>query len=150
MKKLLSLILALCMILAVAAASAEVAGQNEVHFADPDTSALDQDILNGLPRYKIAFSYYSFTDKLGQQFRLSIEYLCKAYNVEPLFFESGMGDEAVTNLESILAAGDVNGVIYVGGSQALINVCEKYTVPFISACGFPSPETAQQGMAASE
>ncbi len=150
MKKLLSLILALCMFLTVAAASAEVAGTGEIRFADPDTSMLDQDILNSLPHYKLAFSYYSFTDKLGQQFRLCFDYLCKAFNIEPYFFETGMGDEAVTNLESVLAKGDIDGVVYVGGSQALINVCEKYKVPFISACGFPSTENEQQGMAASD
>ena len=148
MKKFLALLLALCLALGIVSATAEVAGTGEIHFADPDTSMLDQDILNGLPHYKFAFSYYSFTDKLGQQFRLCFEYLCKAFNIEPFFFEAGQGDEAVTNLESVLAKGDIDGVVYVGGSQALLSVCEKYKVPFISACGFPSAENEVQGMAA--
>lgn len=147
MKKLLALILSLCMILSVSASFAEVVGTGDVHFADPDTSMLDQEILGSLPHYKIAFSYYSFTDKLGSQFKLALEYVAKAFNVELVSFESGQGDEAVTNIESVLAAGDIDGVIYVGGSQALLDVCQKYKVPFISACGFPSTETEQQGCA---
>ena len=147
MKKILALVLSLCMLFTIAAASAEVAGTDDVHFRDPDTSMLDQEVLAGLPHYKIAFSYYSFTDKLGTQFKLGLEYLAKAFNVELLTFESGMGDESVTNIESVLAAGDIDGVIYVGGSQELLDVCKKYNVPFISACGFPSTDTEKQGCA---
>ena len=147
MKKILSLVLALCMLLSIGAASAEVAGVSDVYYAPADTSMLDQNVLSSLPHYKFAFSYYAFTDKLSQQFKQALEYLGNAFNVEFVFFESGMGDEAVTNIESVLAAGDINGVIYVGGSQALLDVCEKYHVPFISACGFPSTEIEQQGCA---
>lgn len=147
MKKILALILSLCMILAIASSFAEVAGTGDVHFRDPDTSMLDQDVLNGLPHYKFAFSYYAFTDKLSQQFKYGLDYLGKAFNVEWVWFESGMGDEAVTNIESVLAAGDINGVIYVGGSQALLDVCQKYNVPFICACGFPSTDIEKQGCA---
>lgn len=150
MKKLLALILSLCMIFSIGTSLAEVAGTGDVHFADPDTSMLDQEILGSLPHYKIAFSYYSFTDKLGSQFKLALEYVAKAFNVELVSFESGHGDEGVTNIESVLAAGDVDGVIYVGGSQALLDVCQKYKVPFISACGFPSTETEQKGCASYE
>lgn len=148
MKKLISLLLVLCLTLGLAmSATAEVAGVSDVYYAPADTSMLDQDILSGLPHYKFAFSYYAFTDKLSQQFKLALEYLGQTFNVDFVFFESGMGDEAVTNIESILAAGDIDGVIYVGGSQALLDVCEKYQVPFISACGFPSTEVEQQGCA---
>lgn len=167
MKKLLAIILALSMVLSMAACgsdsnessnsgeandadssnSGEVAGASDVYYAPADTSNLDQDILNSLPHYKFAFSYYAFTDKLSQQFRGVLDYLGEAFNVEFVYFESGNGDEAVTNIESVLAAGDIDGVIYVGGSQAVLDVCEKYQVPFISACGFPSTETEQQGCA---
>ena len=149
MKKLLSLVLTICMLMlcGITPALADVAGLSDVAYAPADTSMLDQEVLNNLPHYKFAFSYYAFTDKLSQQFKGSLEYLGEAFNVDFVFFESGMGDEAVTNIESILAAGDIDGVIYVGGSQALLDVCEKYQVPFISACGFPSTDVEQQGCA---
>ncbi len=147
MKKILALVLSLIMILSIASSFADVVGTGDVYFKDPDTSALDQDILNSLPHYKFAFSYYGFTDKLSQQFKLGLDYLGKAFNVEWVWFESGSGDETVTNIESVLAAGDIDGVIYVGGSQALLDVCQKYNVPFISACGFPSTDTEKQGCA---
>ena len=149
MKKIIALALTICMLMlcSITPALADVAGLSDVAYAPADTSMLDQEVLNNLPHYKFAFSYYAFTDKLSQQFKGCLEYLGAAFNVEFVFFESGMGDEAVTNIESILAAGDIDGVIYVGGSQALLDVCEKYQVPFISACGFPSTEVEQQGCA---
>lgn len=112
-----------------------VAGSSEVYFAPGELTVADA---SGLEPYKIAFSYYSFADKLGLQFKQSIQYLCDAYNCEAVFFESGTGDEAVTNIESTLAAGDVDGVIYVGATPSVVAVAEKYNVPYVAVCGFPS------------
>lgn len=146
MKKFLAMLLTLCMVLSMVAVTAS-ADIDEVYFADPDVSMLDT---SNLPRYKIAFSYYSFSDKLGTQFKKMMEYVGKAFNCEMVFFEGGMGDEQVTNIESVLAAGDIDGVVYVGGSQALLAVCHKYGVPFIAACGFPSSQTDVEGCASFE
>jgi hypothetical protein len=93
-----------------------------------------------LPHYKLAFSYYSFSDKLGSQFKEVMNYLGDAFNCEFVFFESGQGDEAVTNIESVLAAGDIDGVIYVGATPSTVAVAEKYKVPYVAVCGFPSSE----------
>lgn len=150
MKKLLAILLVLCMSLSLAACGDaavggddEAVGQDEVSF----TAGTDTELVNAeeLPRFKIAFSYASFTDKLGEQFRNSLQYLGDAYNVEMVFFEAGTGDEAVTNLESILAGGDIDGVIQVGGSTAQVAVADKYGVPYVFACGFPP--TAEEAAA---
>lgn len=115
----------------------EDVGTGEVYFAPGELTVADA---SELPHYKIAFSYYSFADKLGLQFRESINYLCNAYNCEAVFFEGGMGDEAVTNIESVLAAGDIDGVIYVGATPSVVAVAEKYKVPYVAVCGFASLE----------
>lgn len=146
MKKFFALLLTLCMVLSMVGVTA-FADVDDCNFVDPDVSMLDT---ADLPHYKIAFSYYSFADKLGTQFKEMIEYVGKAFNVEVVCFESGLGDEGITNIESVLAAGDIQGVIYVGGSQALVDVCHKYGVPFITACGFPSSETDVLGCASYE
>ena len=65
-----------------------------------------------------------------------------------VFFEAGSGDEAVTNLESILSKGDIDGVIQVGGTAAQVAVANKYNVPYIFACGFPSLEEEIKGCVA--
>ncbi|MCM1121143.1 MAG: hypothetical protein NC416_01030 [Eubacterium sp.] len=113
----------------------ETTGSGEVYFEPGELTVANAE---ELPHYKIAFSYYSFADKLGLQFRESINYLCNAYNCEAVFFESGMGDEAVTNIESVLAAGDIDGVIYVGATPSVVAVAEKYEVPYVAVCGFAS------------
>ena len=154
MKKLLALFLAMCMMLSMVACAGaggsggdgEAVGQEEVKFEEgSDTERFNKE---ELPPYKIAFSYANFTDKLGSQFKQSLQYLADAYNVEMVFFETGSGDDQVTNIESVLAAGDIDGVITVGGSPATVAVSNKYNVPHVMACGFPSLEEEIKGVAA--
>ena len=96
----------------------EAVGQADVYFAPAEVTKFNPDELD---HHKIAFSYYAFSDKLGSQFQKSIQYLADAYNCDVVFFESGSStDDQVTNLESVLSAGDIEGVIYVGGSPALV------------------------------
>lgn len=137
LKKLTAIVLAGAMALSMSFPSfaEEGVGGEEVHFEPGELTVADA---SELPRYKIAFSYYSFTDKLGLQFHEAIQYLCDAYNCEAVFFESAFGDEGVSGIESVLAAGDVDGVIYVGSMPALVAVAEKYKVPYVSVCGFSS------------
>ena len=123
----------------------EAVGQADVYFAPAEVTKFNPDELD---HHKIAFSYYAFSDKLGSQFQKSIQYLADAYNCDVVFFESGSStDDQVTNLESVLSAGDIEGVIYVGGSPALVDVANKYGAAFVSACGFPSTEEEIKGVA---
>ena len=121
-----------------------VVGTAEVAFTNVEPTAFNKD---DLEHYKIAFSYFNLSDKLGQQFKTVLNYLGDAYNCEFVFFETGVGDEAVTNIESVLAAGDIDGVIYVGATPAVVAVAEKYGVPYVAACGFPSLEEEVQTVA---
>lgn len=151
MKKLIALILSLCMVLFLTACS-NVPGKEK----EDDHEAVGQDVrtfepaakptgqTKELPHYKIAFSYATFTDKLGMQFKNAIQYLCDAYNCEVVFFETGMGEEGINNIESVLAAGDIDGIITVGGTPAYVAVAQKYNVPYVMTCGFPSlPEEVE-------
>ena len=151
MKKILAIILAAAMMLALAACGAgddggEIIGEETEEF----TQGTESDVVNDeeLPRFKIAFSYTRFTDKLGGQFRDSLQYLADNFNVEMIFFESGSGDDQITQIESVLAAGDIDGVITVGATPATVAVSNRYGVPHICACGFPSLEEEIQGVAA--
>ena len=155
MKKLLALFLAFAMMLSMtacagagggAAGEEEAVGQDEVKFEEgAETERFNAE---ELPRFKIAFSYGQFTDKLGSQFKQSLQYLADAYNVEMVFFEQGSGDDQVTNFESVLAAGDVDGIITVGGTPATAAVANKYNVPYVLACGYPSLAEEVKGMTA--
>ena len=93
MKKFLGILLCLCMLSGLMVAGVAEGGE--------------------LPRYKIAFMYSNFTDKLGSQLKGSMEYIADDMNVEFVFIESGYGEEAIAALEAAVAGGDVDGVIVV-------------------------------------
>lgn len=122
----------------------EVAGGDEVEFTEGKESETVEEAEK--PRLKFAFSYISFEDKLGNQFRQSLQYLGDAFNVEMVFFEESSGDYAITALESVLAAGDIDGVIQTNATPAKVAVANKYNVPYIVACGFPSKEEEVKGV----
>lgn len=155
MKKLLALALVLCMVFPLAACGAggggggdDVVGGGDASFAAASV-APDANV-EELPSYKIAFTYATFEDKLGGQFKQSIQYLCDAYNCEAVFFETGSGDEAISNWESVLVAGDVDGLITVGVTPAQMEVAKKYDVPVVAACGFPSTNEEITGVSSYE
>ena len=156
MKKLIAAVLALVMLFGLAACGAdssesEAVGQGNANFdlTSGNASKVNkEELTEKFGTFKIAFSYAQFTDKLGSQFKNCLEYLASNYNVEMVFFEAGSGDEQVTNLESILSKGDVDGVIQVGGTAAQVAVANKYNVPYVFACGFPSLEEEITGCVA--
>lgn len=129
MKKILVLLLALVMTLGLCtSALAEF---------DAGTLTTDKEIPQGL---KIAFAYRSFSDKLGSQYKNAIQYLCDAFGVEVIFFEVGDGgDTAVSAVESVLAAGDVDGLIVAGAtSPAHVAAADKYGAAYVCTGGFPA------------
>ena len=93
-----------------------------------------------LPRYKIGFLYTDWTSVLGTQFMFAIQYLADAFGCEAVFGNISSGEEGVNNLESLLASGDVDGIISVGMDPARMEVAQKYGVPVVSACLFPSDQ----------
>lgn len=64
-----------------------------------------------------------------------------------VLFESSSGDEAISTLESVLAAGDIDGLITVSTSLAQVADSNKYNIPHISVCGFPALEEEIRGVA---
>ena len=158
MKKVIAMVLALVMVFGLVAcgdgagsSDGDAVGQGNANFdlsSGSKSKVNKEELTEKFGTFKIAFSYGQFTDKLGSQFKNALEYLASNYNVDMVFFESGSGDEAVTNLESILSKGDIDGVIQVGGTAAQVAVANKYNVPYIFACGFPSLEEEIKGCVA--
>lgn len=102
-----------------------------------------------LPRFKIAFMYGNFTDKLGSQFKGSMEYIAEGMNVEFVFIESGYGEDALAALEAAVAGGDIDGVIVVqAASPALLEAVNG--IPLISVCSKPASEAEAQEVATYE
>ncbi len=145
MKRLIALVLVLCMSFSMVACSSEDAsnekavGTGETEF---EKEVLEPEGEIEIPSFKIAFGYGNYEDKLGQQFTNCMKYLADAFGCEIILYESGRGEEAVSNLETILTKGDIDGVIMVGGVDAArMEVASKYNVPVIAACTFLSSAT---------
>jgi len=92
-----------------------------------------------LPRFRIAFVYGDWESVLGTQFMFAIQYLSDAFNVEPVFAAAGSGEEGVNMVESLLAAGNISGIVSAAGWDiARMEVANRYRVPVVTACQFPS------------
>lgn len=93
-----------------------------------------------LPKYKIAFMYGTYGDKLGSQFKSSLEYIAGGMNVEFVFIEGGYGEEATAALEAAVAKGDIDGVI-IGYTASPALMTASNGVPLIVVlAGIPSTE----------
>ena len=135
MKKILTWFIVLVL---VASASMAAVAEGLTDFA-PASLTADKPVPEGL---KIAFGYRSFSDKLGSQYKNCVQYLCDAFGVDVVFFEYGNGgDEAVSAVESVLAAGDIKGIMVAGAtSAAYVAAADKYGAAYICIGGFPATE----------
>jgi len=168
MKKLLAVLLTLCLVLPLAACNGSTnTGGNQGQNPSPEQSTGQSpssspsqspntpvvsnpevtDFEKGeisinkdeLPRFKIAFGYGDWESVLGTQFMHAIEYLADAFNCESVFFNAGSGEEGVANLESLLAAGDIDGIISASGwDTGRMEVANRYGVPIATGCQFTS------------
>lgn len=162
MKKLIGMVLAVCLLTALLAACGNSAGSGSASAptenASSETASLSESTAESdagepategggdLPTYKIAFMYGHFTDKVGSQFKSSMEYVAAEMNIDFAFIEAGYGEEALAAIEAAVAAGDIDGIIAAqAASPALIEACGG--VPIISVCNGPASEQEAQEVA---
>ncbi len=157
MKKSLALILAFIMVFSVIACSAnetseapDPSSQNASSNAAPEAPSVPSEPHNdsenteplinkdSLPKFKIAFAYGQWESVLGIQYKALMEYLCESFNCEPVYFSAANGENGVAAVESLLAAGDIDGILSVGFDTARMAVADKYKVPVVAINGFPS------------
>ena len=96
MKKIIALILTLCMLLGVCACGASA---------------------EELPRYRVGFLYGDYTSKLGEQYMHALEYVAEDLNIEVVLIEAGFGEQGIATIESVAAAGSVDGIISAAGAS---------------------------------
>lgn len=170
MKKLLCILMSLCMLFALAAcgSSKNVATATDEPVtvppatdaaADAPTEASSEapaasstSILDGaeLPHFKICLVYTTFTDKLGSQMKNSIQYLADAFNVEVVYQEcpNGMSsDEKLATLQNVAESG-VDGFIVVGVSPAQLAAVNG--LPYVCVQAEPTTEGQAQECASVE
>ena len=159
MKKIVSLILALALLLALTAcgsgtsagtaettAPASTVDDSKGTQIDADGSVItkyDKATVSTdkeLPHFKILVLYNSFTDKLGSQYKSSMEYIAEPLNIEFTFLETGSNaDEATAAIEAALVNG-YDGCIGTVATEARAALFDKAGVPYVVCGGMPSSE----------
>lgn len=113
-------------------------GKVTTEYKAPDEVTTDKE----LPPYKILVIYAQFTDKLGSQFKASLEYLAEPLNVEFTFLESGFGgDDALTTVQAALM-NDYDGCIGIAADEATVKLFDEAKVPYIISGACPTVEMA--------
>lgn len=173
MKKVIALLLALAMVLGMAAcAQSESAADSSGDSGSPSDSSATTAETGGttvgadgsvtteykesegvttdkeLPSFKVLVMYSTFTDKLGSQFKSSLEYLAEDLNVEFTFLEAGMdADAAMTSVQAALVTG-YDGAIGVMANEAYAKMFQDAGVPYVVSGGMPSTEELAETLAA--
>lgn len=167
MKKIIAIVLSLAMLLALSAcgsAPKETETATKATAADDskgtqiqadgsiitkyDAATVETD--KELPPLKILVLYGTFTDKLGSQYKSSMEYIAEPLNIEFTFLETGSGaDEAMATIEAALVNG-YDGCIGTVATEARAALFEKAGVPYVVCGGMPSSEEQAKTMATYE
>lgn len=116
--------------------SVDEGGKVTTTYKDPAEVVTDKE----LPAKKILVIYAQFTDKLGSQFKASLEYLAGPLNIEFVFLETGFGgDEALTAIQAALM-NDYDGCIGIGADEATIKLFNDAKVPYIIHSARPAQD----------
>lgn len=169
MKKFIALVLALILLLALTACNASGSTTPAAETTQAATAAdgkgtsiaADGSVITNydkatvqtdkeLPRFRILVLYNSFTDKLGSQYKSSMEYIAEPLNIDFTFLETGSSsDEAMAAIEAALVSG-YDGCIGTVASEARAALFDKAGVPYVVCGAMPSDESQAKAMAAYE
>lgn len=84
------------------------------------------------PHKNIAVVYQTFTDKLGSEFKGSLESIAPYFNVSFNFVETGFNTEEGTAKIDALMQTDVDGIIFVTPNVANLESASKRNIPIIA------------------
>lgn len=150
MKKTLALLLSLMMVFSLAACNGDGTEPGDGTAAGDGSTVTEYESANleieeELPAFNILVCYPQFTDKLGSQFKSSLEYLADTFNVTFTFLETGMGEETQATFEAALV-NKPDGVITVTGTAALLSAAKNAgDIPMVgSGASYSSEELAQE------
>ena len=135
MKKLLVVVLVLCIAFALASCGEE--GGMGTDAPEFEVGVVDFNA-DELPRFRIAFGYADWESALGMQHMASFNYLAEAFNFEPVFYNPGTGEATIAAVESVLAGGDIDGMISISWNVASMVIADRHGVPVVTANQFPA------------
>lgn len=100
-----------------------------------------------LPPFKVLVMYGSFTDKLGSQYKSSLEYLAEPLNIEFTFLEVGTGgDDALTAIQAALVSG-YDAALGTTANEAYVSIFQNAGVPYVVSGAMPSNEEQARTLA---
>lgn len=138
MKKILSLILSLALVFALcnaalAEGAADAISQQGTSSVTSTEESRNFKFPDNMPALKIGAVGAYTGNELYVQWKANLLSLEEKFNVTFQFVEPGTGEDYATAVENLCTAG-VNGIIMQGGSEAILQVTEKYNVPFVCYC----------------
>jgi ABC-type sugar transport system substrate-binding protein len=126
-----------------ASAASESASASTVSEASPGTSS-GVTVPSDLPKKKIGVVYMTFADKLGSQFKSSLESLAQTFNVEFTFIETGMSQEqGQAAVDSAIQSG-LDGLLVIPASVSIVDSAQKAGVAVAGFCSEPVADQVQQ------
>ena len=147
MKRFLSLLLALVLVLTLVACGGPSAQESKAPEASQSGGVGQQgtDVSTGteetkdfqfpadLPRMKVGAVGVYTGNELYIQWKENLSSLGEKFNVEFQFVEVTNAEDYAGAVENLCTAG-VNGIIMQGCTEAILQVTEKYGVPFVAYC----------------
>lgn len=92
-------------------------------------------------KFKIGFSYYSYTDATGEAFKEAIEYTAKELGAEAICTEwPQMSQEGALQANQDLLQKGVDGLIAIFAPPGLIDACKQKNVPLAQFAYIPASD----------
>lgn len=145
MKRFLSLLLTLALMLSLAACGGPGAENSSAPSASSGVGQSGTDISTGtdetkdfqfptdLPAMKVGAVGIYTGNELYIQWKENLLSLEEKFNVKFQFVESTSSEDYASAVENLCTAG-VNGIIMQGCTEAVLQVTEEYNVPFVAYC----------------
>ena len=107
---------------------------------------VDPEVKDQLPHYDVLVTYVQFTDKLGSQFKSSIEYICNQLNCTPTFIEANPnGDEGLSTIQAALV-NHYDFAIGVDMSEGGIKLYQDAGVPYVCSGAILSSDEQKEAV----
>ena len=138
LKKILSLMLSLALVFALGTTALAEGAADAISQAGTSSATSTEESRNfqfpaDMPEMKIGAVGAYTGNELYVQWKANLQSLEEKFNVSFQFVESTTGEDSATAVENLCTAG-VKGIIMQGCTESVLQVTEKYNVPFVCYC----------------
>ncbi|HHW49257.1 MAG TPA: sugar ABC transporter substrate-binding protein [Clostridiaceae bacterium] len=156
MKRFISIAVCICMLAVLVSGCGSAKNSNSKNesttasgAASSANAASSGEEKTDAPKFKVGFSYFSFTDQLGAELKKQLEYVAKGFGCEIVFKEwTSLDVESMTATNEALIEEGCDGIISVMATPAMIEACDKAGVHLVQiASTLTDPEAVKAAQA---